>query len=72
MWMWNHHISLLQLYTSGLFIPKHCKFKLVVQTVKPELTVSFTVADMPGFALACNKTDDVYVEKIINDIKFCK
>ncbi|XP_066928455.1 uncharacterized protein [Clytia hemisphaerica] len=57
-------------YNKGNMIPPHCKFKLVVQTVKPELTVCFMLAETPGYALTCNKTEDVYAEKVINDIKF--
>ena len=56
----------------GNVIPLNCKFKLVIQTVKPELTVCFMLANTPGFALTCNKTDEVFAEKVVNDVKFCK
>ena len=57
---------------SGNSIPPHCKFKLVVQTVKPELTVCFMLANTPGYALTWNKTDEMFAEKVVNDVKFCK
>ena len=56
----------------GNTIPTQCKFKLVIQTVKPELTVCFMLANTPGYALTCNKTDEVFAEKVVNDVKFCK
>ena len=58
-------------WNKGNAIPPHCKFKLVVQTVKPELTVCFMLANTPGYALTCNKTEEVFAEKVVNDVKFC-
>lgn len=61
-----------EVHHKGVPIPSNSKFKFVIKTVKPELTVSFMLPDMPGYALTTNKTNDVYAEKVVNDPKFCK
>lgn len=55
---------------SGIPLSTNCKFKIIIRTTKPELTVGFVLVDMPGFAMCAGKTDEMYAEKISSDPKF--
>ena len=80
----KNSLSLLLRKVSGLSLRNNCsikstipispttKFKLIIKSTKPEVTVAFLLADMPDFALSSRRNDDMHAEKITNDVKFCK